>query len=132
MINSSLLYEDIEKYYLENNSYPHCLIQLSNKEYKDLQKNSIHVKGINFTDKKMQYSEIACVGSNIQLKEKVINIDGSDTIVNIVNVTRLKNRVMCITTTVSEVLSVKSDTIIIPSTSSYDNSMNEVSKADDD
>ena len=80
----------------------------------------------------MQYSEIACVGSNIQLKEKVINIDGSDTIVNIVNVTRLKNRVLCITTTVSEVLSVKSDTIIIPSTSRYDNSMHEVSHSDDD
>ena len=59
-INSSLLEEDIELYYLEKKLYPHCLIQLSDKEYKDLKENSIHVTKINNSNKRRVPSD-ACV-----------------------------------------------------------------------
>ena len=48
VINSYLLYEDIEKYYLKHKACPYCLIQLSNKEYHDLCDNSINVTGIQY------------------------------------------------------------------------------------
>ena len=50
-INSRLLYENIEKYYLENKVDPHCLIQLSNEEYHNLCDNSINVIGIQYKNK---------------------------------------------------------------------------------
>ena len=121
VINSSLLYEDIEKYYLHHKSYPHCLLQLSKKEYDDLRNNSIHVKGIFMSNNQVQYSQISFVGSNIKMKKKKLNLDENDIDAHIVNVTRLKNRVFCITTNVSEVISLQSDTIIVPSVSRYNN-----------
>ena len=61
-----------------------------------------------------------------------MNIDGSATNVNFINVTKLQNRVFCITSTVAEVLSIHKDTIIIPSTSRYNDTMHEVTQIDKD
>ena len=132
MINSSLLHEDIEKYYLENKAYPHCLVQLSKKEHDDLRNNSIHVEGIFMENGQVQYSEVTYIGSNIKLKKRTLNIDDKDINCHIINVTRLKKRVFCITTNVSNILKLQKDTIIIPSTSRYDNDMHEVSTAKED
>ena len=59
-----------------------------------------------------------------------MNIDGSVTNVNIINLAKLQNRVFCITSTVAEVLSIHKDTIIIPSTSRYIGAMYEVTQID--
>ena len=65
-INSSLLYEDIEDFYLQKKKYPHCLILLSSKEYSNLKQNSAHVTDINCTNKKwIKYKNIAYIGSNL-------------------------------------------------------------------
>ena len=102
--NSSLLHGDIEKYYLEKKAYPHCLIQLSRKEYYDLRNNSIHVEGIFKENGQVHYSKITFIGSNIKLKKSTLNIDNEDIIGHIINVAKLKNRVFCITTNVSNIV----------------------------
>ena len=64
---------------LKKKKYPHCLIQLSKKEYSDLKPNSIHVSGIEYVNSNIQYSNIEFVGSAIKLKDKFFNLDGVQT-----------------------------------------------------
>ena len=89
-INSNLLKEEIKEYYLENNTYPHCLIQLSQKDYHNLKSNSIHVTGIQLINKQMKYSNIAYMGENIKMKPINMLIDGTDTLVHIVDTAKVK------------------------------------------
>ena len=70
VINSSILEQDIESCYLNKKCYPHCLIQLSNKEYNDLKDNSIHVTNVNGSNRKnFQYDNIDHIGMNLNIKK---------------------------------------------------------------
>ena len=132
-INSSLLYEDIEDFYLQKKKYPHCLILLSSKEYSNLKQNSAHVTDINCTNKKwIKYKNITYVGSNLNFKKKSMHLHNSVTQVQYIDLSKCSKRIFCITTTVRDILSADPDTIIIPSASRYRNNSHEVSIIGDD
>ena len=100
IINEHLLSVDIESYIMAKNGYPHCLIQLSDKQHSDLKDNSIHVSSISLVNNKLEYSTINYIGSNLRLKGKEYNIDDKVVEMQQVNLEKYKKRVFCITTTV--------------------------------
>ena len=119
-INNAITKDSIKSFFLNKTSNPHCLIQLSKTEYQDLRENSVHVCGINNSDKKMiRYEKITHVGSNLHLKDKDYSINGISTKMSMVNISKVKKRVFSITCSVKDVLSVYPETIIIASTLSF-------------
>ena len=122
----------MERHYLERSTYPHCVMQLSAKEYNDLRDNTIHVDGIIMIDNKLQYRNVLHVGKHIKVKTKMHNFDENIMQCTMIHLSKIKNRVFCITTTVSEVLKMDSDTIIIPSSTRYAGNKHEIAKSKDD
>ena len=61
-----------------------------------------------------------------------MNINGIEEEVKHVKVNKNKRNIFCITTNISEVLKMKSDTIIIPSSNRYKKNMNIVDEISDD
>ena len=59
-------------------------------------------------------------------------INGIEEVVKHVNVKKSKKNIFCITTNISEVLKMKSDTIIIPSSNRYEKNMHIVDEMSHD
>ena len=117
---------------MQNKSYPRCLFKLSNKQLCDLKKNSIHVSGIGRIGNRIQYSNILYIGNNLRIQERKLNINGIEEEVKHVKVNKSKRNIFCITTNISELLKLKSDTIIIPSSNRYEKNMQIVDEMSDD
>ena len=125
-INSSLLENAIEAYYLEKKGYPHCLIQSSNKEYKDLKDNSIHLGNINNSNKKrVEYGSVLHIGSNLKMKKRDVMLNDVGNTLEFIDISKTRKRVFCLTTYVKDILAAAPDTIIIPSNSRYDGKIHE-------
>ena len=107
------------------------MIQLSSHEHSALKHNSIHVTNINSTlPKCIQYDTITSIGSKLNTRIQILKLGDEDCAVQVIDVTKTKKRVFCITTTVKDILSVSHDTIVIPSTSRFKHQRHELTSVD--
>lgn len=117
--NDENMYKTISSYILGDKGIPHCIIELSVKELRDLNSNRIHVSGIRSENNKIYYSTIGEYGKNINHSNVTRLIDEVNVNLHRINITKSKKRIFCITADSDEILNLRPETLVIKSTSRY-------------
>ena len=88
--NDENMYKTISSYILGDKGIPHCIIELSVKELRDLNSNRIHVSGIRSENNKIYYSTIGEYGKNINHSNVTRLIDEVNVNLHRINITKSK------------------------------------------
>ena len=80
----------------------------------------------------IQYKRITHIGSHLKMKETKRNSHKVVSNLNMVDISKRRNRIFCMTTTVGDILSAFPHTIIIPSANRYGKYMHQVQPVQND
>ena len=109
--NDCIRKESISKFFFSDSGVPTTLMELSNNELKSINDSSIHLGGIFYSEKLVSYKSFT-IGSNISWTSIVKEIDGKSIRLRNINLSKMKNRAIAITTKTPEIRKLRPKTII--------------------